>query len=86
MYIVTCSGCGENYIGQTGTSLRKRFTVHRQQIKIPEYRKIQLSGHLENCGNKNYTIFPFYKFPDEITEQERINKETFVYAKVYTET
>ena len=35
IYVITCVGCNENYIGQTGMSLRKRMTVHRQQIKPP---------------------------------------------------
>ena len=39
-------GCGEDYIGQTGNELRKRMTVHRQQIRNPELRMIPLSEHL----------------------------------------
>ena len=77
LYIVTCKGCGENYIGQTGTSLRTRFTVHRQQIRDPSTRQISLSEHLDTCANRNYSIFPFYQFPEGTTEPERINKETF---------
>ena len=82
LYIVTCNGCGENYIGQTGTKLRTRFTVHRQQIRDPSVRKISLSEHLEECANtNNYSIFPFYQCHDECTEAERINKETFFIRK-----
>ena len=28
LYVIKCSGCGEEYIGQTGDYLRKRVTVH----------------------------------------------------------
>ena len=56
-------------------SLRKRMTVHRQQIKHPETRMLPLSGHLDVCGGGNFTIFPLYKFSDGTTEQERENKE-----------
>ena len=77
LYIVTCNGCGENYIGRTGKSLRTRFTVHRQQIRDPSTRLISVSEHLDKCANRNYNIFPFYKFPEGTTEPERIIKETF---------
>ena len=30
IYVITCPGCTENYIGQTGMTLRQRMTVHRQ--------------------------------------------------------
>ena len=62
IYCVLCNNCRECYIGQTGNCLRKRFTVHRQQIRDPETRQINLSEHLEICANgTNYSIFPFYK-------------------------
>ena len=38
LYVITCQGCGENYIGQTGNETRKRMTVHRQQIRDPNTR------------------------------------------------
>ena len=78
LYVIKCEGCEENYIGQTGNDLRKRMTVHRQQIKDPSTRKIPLSAHLSECaGNKDnyFTLFPFYKFPINATEQHRIIKE-----------
>ena len=56
IYVLTCAGCNKNYIGQTGMSLRKRMTVHRQQIRDPTTRKINLSEHLDNCArNKLYS-------------------------------
>ena len=74
LYVIKCEGCEENYIGQTGNDLRKRMTVHRQQIKDPSTRKIPLSAHLSECaGNKDnyFTLFPFYKFPIN-GERERL--------------
>ena len=38
LYVITCQGCWENYIGQTGNEMRKRMTVHRQQIRDPNTR------------------------------------------------
>ena len=43
---------------------KNRVTVHRQQIKHPELKQIQISHHLEICGNKKKLIFhvtPLFK-------------------------
>lgn len=78
IYVIRCAGCGENYIGQTGDTLRHRMTVHRQQIREPKYQCTSVSEHIRNCArNKspNFTIFPFYKFLRDTTEKEREAKE-----------
>lgn len=78
LYVIRCLGCGEDYIGQTGTELRKRVTVHKQQIRDPSVRMIPLSGHIANCAaNKiiGFSIYPFYKFRSDTTENERVTKE-----------
>ena len=79
IYVIKCSGCGEEYIGQTGDTLRSRVRVHKQQIKDPSYRCIPLSEHIERCaGDKspNFRIFPFYKVmsdSDETRKSKKIN-------------
>ena len=78
IYVITCCGCLENYIGQTGMSLRKRMTLHRQQIRDESTRQIPLSGYIEICAGMNLPnskVFPIYKYSDSTTEQQRINKE-----------
>ena len=77
IYVITCNGCQEHYIGQT-QELRKRVTVHKQQIRQQEYEQIPLSRHIRICAknkNPNFYIFPFYKFFHKSTESERIIKE-----------
>ena len=32
IYVITCCGCGEQYLGETEDTLQHRMTVHRQQI------------------------------------------------------
>ena len=84
LYVMRCEGCGEDYIGQTGNELRKRMTVHRQQIRNPELRMIPLSEHSSKCaksGSKKFSVFPFYKFPEEAKEQQRIIKEAEFISK-----
>ena len=79
LYVIKCEGCGEDYIGETGNELRKRMTVHRQQNRDPTINMIPLSAHLRTCAKDKdnyFTLFPFYKFADNTTEQERIVKES----------
>ena len=62
------------WIGETGT-LRARIRVHKQHVKVPEYRKIKLSGHLDVCGNGRFDVFPFYKlFRDNLAERREKEK------------
>ena len=39
IYVITCHGCNEYYIGETSTTLRARIRVHKQQINHAEYRQ-----------------------------------------------
>ena len=84
IYVITCKGCGEHYIGQTGNTLRQRMTVHRQQIRVPYTRMISLSEHISNCAGStipNYYIFPIYQCAPKTTEDQRINKEKLFILK-----
>ena len=68
LYVIKCGGCGEEYIGQTGDFLRKRVTVHNQQIRDPKTRMLYVSGHIDICAQQlipKYMIFPFYKMYSE---------------------
>ena len=78
IYVITCKGCKEEYIGQTGMTIRSRMTVHRQQIRDASTRKITLSEHIDMCAGHslpNFNIFPIYQCSDSTTEDQRINKE-----------
>ena len=64
VYCITCAGCNNYYIGQTGDCLRNRVTVHRQQINHPELRQIDLSGYLATCAkgrDPQFHIITFFK-------------------------
>ena len=68
LYVIKCGGCGEEYIGQTGDFLRKRVTVHNQQIRDPKTRMLYVSGHIDICAHQlipKYMIFPLYKMYSE---------------------
>ena len=78
IYVITCNGCGEYYIGQTGGKLRIRRTVHAQQIRDPSTRMIPLSAHLATCcqTEPKFQMFPFFKLNSESTSA-RLTKETY---------
>ena len=72
--VMKCRGCGEEYIGETGNYLRKRVTVHNQQIRDPSTRMLHVSEHISTCANRQdpkYYIFPFYKMYSESTSLRR---------------
>lgn len=83
IYVLNCNGCNRaQYIGQTN-DLRKRVTVHRQQIKDQDLRKLPVSQHIHACAKNTtpqFTIFPFYKMNNDDT-QARLIKETHFIQK-----
>ena len=84
IYVITCMGCQQKYIGSTSLTLRRRCTLHRQQIASPEYRMIPLSGHIENCAQNfkpQFLIFPFFQLAHNTSRQFRLNKENFFIEK-----
>ena len=76
IYVITCAGCGHNYIGDMGDVLRNRVTVHKQQIRDPHTRMLGVSKHIDECAEgltPQFTIFPFYKIlsPSEGMSRKR---------------
>ena len=62
IYVLICSGCNEEYIGETGdgeTKLRDRVRVHRQHIKDTKYQMLKVEEHIRVCGKGQFKIFPF---------------------------
>ena len=80
IYCMTCDGCGENYIGQTGNKVSDRVRVHKQQIRDPSVRNTACSEHFDVCGRGQFKIFPFYKVKEE-SEQLRRAKEQYFISK-----
>ena len=36
VYLITCSGCGQRYVGESGRPLRKRLDEHRRALNRPQ--------------------------------------------------
>ena len=65
LYVITCNGCGEQYLEQTGDILRNRMTVHRQQIREPATPQLAISEYIAQCAKDKkvqFSVSPFYKF------------------------
>ena len=48
IYLITCSQCGVQYVGQTSTKLNKRMSSHRSAIKDKEY--LLIGEHFNGGG------------------------------------
>ena len=71
IYLIQCPKCNKEYIGQTN-NLRKRVTIHKQQIQDPNLRKLSVSKHLHSC-NPNPNL-PFHICPLVPKEDETARK------------
>ena len=83
IYVTSCNGCGEKYIGESGDTLRHRTALHRYHIALPQYRKLFVNKHIAECAiskSPKFTICPFFKLhnQDEIFRKE---KESYFIAK-----
>ena len=61
LYVLTCPGCKQNYIGQTERAVRDRCGDYRRAISEPKYYTQGVHEHLATCGKGNFTITPFLK-------------------------
>ena len=62
IYVVICSTCKEEHIGETkigDSKLRDRVRICRQHIRKHEHEKLKAKRHLRTCSKGNLTIFLF---------------------------
>ena len=77
LYLIRCSGCNKEYIGQT-SDLRAWVRIHKQQILNPNMRTLYVSKHIAHCfigEDIPFTITPFLTFDrnDVIEREEKQN-------------
>ena len=78
IYVVTCSGCGKQYIGET-EDRRDRVTIHNQQINYPQYRHLNVSRHIARCAigrRLKYKICPILKLRTRIEFPDKSRRTT----------
>ena len=81
IYVMQCTRCDEEYIGETGDSLRHRMTVHRQQIRNSNFRILHVSNHIATCARNCETpfkLFPLYKMKEADTTIRKMKESYFI--------
>ena len=81
IYVMQCTGCDEENIGETGDSLRHRMTVHRQQIRNSNFRILHVSNHIATCARNCETpfkLFPLYKMKEADTTIRKMKESYFI--------
>ena len=76
IYILICPTCKEEYIGETGIQLSSRMNLYRSQMTNPNFRILNVSRHLNDCGNNNFLVFPFYKMQQKLPHIQGGNRKT----------
>lgn len=60
VYLLTCSNCKLQYVGETGLKINERFNLHRSHFKYPTHYGYckRLSNHFSEglCKNANYSV------------------------------
>jgi len=79
IYVLQCPTCRGSYIGETGNTIRKRITLHRQHVKNYSSAPLQVSKHLALCGGGNFKVFILEKCDKD--EAFRKCKEAFYINK-----
>ena len=80
IYVLICSVCYGEYIGQTSTQLKQRLNTHIEQINHDNLRMLKVSNHIYNCSKGKFQIFPFYKLKSD-NKYEREQKELYFIKK-----
>jgi len=77
IYLVTCSECNKQYVGETGRSLRDRITDHVSCIKLKKQTPIGL--HFNQAGHslKHFTILAIEQFDEKSEATRRIKEITW---------
>jgi hypothetical protein len=85
IYLITCAGCGENYIVQAGDTLRHRMTVHRQQIREPKCQCASVSEHIRDYAaniHPNFFRFSHLQILQKHYRKRTQNKRKTIYWKI----
>ena len=61
LYVLTCSGCNKNYIGQTERTVRDRCGDYRRAISDERFHTQGVHKHIAQCGSGSFKMTPFFK-------------------------
>jgi len=82
IYVLSCRGCDEYYIGETEQELKNRLNLHRSGGNhLDSGHSLYVNKHISECAiglQPKYNIFPFYKCKTNSTENRRIKEQNFI--------
>ena len=95
IYLISCSRCQVQYVGQTSQSFNRRMSQHRSNIKLAKNRNSLLAQHFNGdfgCHSEHFTykiierILPDKNSTKEELTRKRKNRETFWMKELRTVT
>jgi hypothetical protein len=77
IYLITCSLCAQQYVGETGNSLRDRLNNHRSNITSKKPTTISIHFNSPKHSFKNLQIIPIELLPPGSLPAERKIREKY---------
>lgn len=81
IYLVTCSRCGIQYVGETSNGLNKRMNGHRYTIRNKKMTLLaeHFSGNDEGCNITHFKVQPIERVSDDQknVKTSRLKRESF---------
>jgi len=77
VYLVTCTKCNMQYVGETGRSLRDRITDHVSCIKLKKPTPIGLHFNQAGHGLKHFTILAIEQFEQNSDSIRHMKESTW---------
>ena len=84
IYLITCTRCGLQYVGETGRTLRERLAVHLSTIKLKKNTSIGIHFNLHGHSHRDVLIIGIEGLGLD-NERERKLKEKNWIARLHTE-
>ena len=84
IYAIQCVESLEEYIGETGDTLKNRMTVHRQQIIARRTRKFYMRHHIDKYAREmsiQFNILSLHRMNTE-SVMARKSKESYFIHKL----
>ena len=81
IYVITCTKCNIQYVGETGNNVRDRLTQHRSNIKHKKQTPISIHFNATPHEPKHITIIPIQT---KINHSERLKCEKLWMKKLGT--
>jgi GIY-YIG catalytic domain len=76
IYLITCSLCNIQYVGETGDTLRTRMNRHRSNIRLNQNTAIAIHFNLPNHTLKHLTVIPIELIFND-GKIQRLNREYY---------